>query len=197
VKRIGLAGGIGSGKSAASAFLVSLGFDVIDADDVAHDIVKNGQPALRALVDAFGSAVLDRDGNLDRAFVGQLVFSDQASLRRLNSITHPAIGLEVLSRLEKSKAAAVFVALPLFRTEHRASFGLERAWAIEVSPETAIGRLVDFRGFTEQEARARLGSQISNADRRLIVDRVIPNEGSLDELHAALRKACQEDGLLD
>ena len=91
VKRIVIAGGIGAGKSAVAQRLRDLGFDVVDADDVAHDVTAPGSPTLATLVDAFGSAVLDDDGALDRAFVADVVFHDPTALRRLNSITHGAI----------------------------------------------------------------------------------------------------------
>src|ERR1700689_4758200 len=95
VKRIVIAGGIGAGKSVVGDRLRSLGFTVVDADDVAHDVTKPGSPTLSALVDAFGSAVLDEKGSLDRAFVAEVVFHDPSALRRLNAITHGPIGVEI------------------------------------------------------------------------------------------------------
>ena len=99
VKRIVIAGGIGAGKSAVAQRLRDLGFSVVDADDVAHDVTAPGSPTLATLVDAFGSAVLDDDGALDRAFVADVVFHDPTALRRLNSITHGAIGVEIIRPL--------------------------------------------------------------------------------------------------
>jgi len=195
VKRIVIAGGIGAGKSAVAQRLRDLGFDVVDADDVAHDVTAPGSPTLATLVDAFGSAVLDDDGALDRAFVADVVFHDPTALRRLNSITHGAIGVEIIRRLEEADGDAVFAAIPLYRPEHRAAFSLDAVWSVQVSPETAIRRLVNGRGFAEADARARLASQMSNDERAAIVDRVLWNEGTLDDLYAELDAALAEAGL--
>jgi dephospho-CoA kinase len=195
VKRIVIAGGIGAGKSAVAERLHSLGFTVVDADDVAHDVTAPGSPTLSTLVDAFGSAVLDSVGALDRAFVAEVVFHDATALRRLNSITHPAIGVEIIRRLDEADGDAVFAAIPLFRSEHRRAFSLDAVWSVQVSPETAIRRLVNGRGFSEADARARLTSQMSNDERAAIVDRVLWNEGSLNDLHGEVDAALAEAGL--
>jgi dephospho-CoA kinase len=195
MKRIVIAGGIGAGKSAVSGRLRALGYSVIDADDVAHDVTAKGSPALAALVDAFGSAVLANDGTLDRAFVAEIVFNDRTALRRLNRITHGQIGVEIVRQLDEATGDAVFVAVPLFRPEHRAAFALDEVWSVQVDPETAVRRLVEGRGFTEADARARLATQMSNDERERIVDRVFWNEGSLDDLFAQLDAALELVGL--
>jgi dephospho-CoA kinase len=168
---------------------------VVDADDVAHDVTKPGSPTLSALVDAFGSAVLDEKGALDRAFVAEVVFHDPSALRRLNAITHPAIGVEIAHRLDTADGDAVFAAIPLFRIEHRAAFALDAVWSVQVAPETAIRRLIDGRGFSEADARARLANQMSNDERAALADRVVWNEGTLDDLYAELDIALGEAGL--
>jgi dephospho-CoA kinase len=195
MKRIVIAGGIGAGKSAVCDRLRSLGYTVVDADDVAHDVTAKGTPALAALVDAFGSAVLADDGTLDRAFMAEIVFTDRSALRRLNRITHGPIGVEIVRQLDGASGDAVFVAVPLFRPEHRAAFALDEVWSIQVDPETAVRRLVELRGFSEDDARARLANQISNDERERIVDRVLWNEGSLDDLFAQLDAALELVGL--
>lgn len=195
MKRIVIAGGIGAGKTAVAERLRALGFTVIDADDVAHEVTARGTPALGALVDAFGSAVLSPDGTLDRAFVAEIVFHDASALRRLNRITHGPIGLEIIRQLEEASGAAVFVAVPLFRPEHRTVFAVDEVWSVQVEPETAVHRLVERRGFSERDARARLANQMSNEEREALVDRVIPNEGTLEELHERLDVALDLVGL--
>lgn len=189
MKRIVLAGGIGAGKSAIADRLKFLGFRVVDADQVAHGVTATGSPAFAALVDAFGRAVLTTDGSLDRAFVAEIVFSDASALRRLNHITHGRIGVEIVRQLDDATGPVVFVAVPLFRPEHRAAFAIDDVWSVQVDPETAVRRLVESRGFTERDARARLASQMSNDERGAIVDRVFWNEGTLDELYAQLDDA--------
>jgi dephospho-CoA kinase len=196
MKRIVIAGGIGAGKSAVGDRLRHLGFTVVDADDVAHDVTKPGSPTLSALVDAFGSAVLNDDGTLDRAFVAEVVFHDPSALRRLNAITHPPIGVEIVQRLNASDGEAVFAAIPLFRPEHRAAFALDAVWSVQVSTETAVRRLIDGRGFSEADARARLATQMSNDERAALADRVLWNEGTIDDLYAELDAALSDAGLV-
>jgi dephospho-CoA kinase len=195
MKRIVIAGGIGAGKSAVGERLASLGYTVIDADDVAHEVTAKGMPALGALVDAFGSAVLADDGTLDRAFMAEIAFNDRTALRRLNRITHGAIGVEIRRQLDEARGDAVFVAVPLYRPELRAGLAIDEVWAVQVDPETAVRRLVDGRGFSEADARARLASQMSNEERSRIVDRVLWNEGTREELFAQLDDALDLVGL--
>jgi dephospho-CoA kinase len=195
VKRIVIAGGIGAGKSATSEHLVSLGWPVIDADKIAHDVTEPGLPAYLALRDAFGSAVLSGDGTLDRSFLADVVFHDRSALRRLNLITHGHIGVEILRQLDATTGPAAFIAIPLFRPEHRELLRLDEVWAVLVQPETALTRLIEHRGFTLADATARLESQMTNAQRTAIVDRVIWNEGTLDELYQQLATALHESGL--
>lgn len=168
---------------------------MIDADEIAHDVVRPGLPAYRALRDAFGDAILGPDGALDRPFLAGIVFHDASALRRLNAITHGPIGEEIIRRLNESTGSAAFIALPLFRPEHREGLGLSEVWAVLVQPETAVARLVEFRGFSAEDATARLANQMTNAERTRIVDRVIWNEGSLDELFAQIDQALEDEGL--
>ena len=196
MKRIAIAGGIGAGKSLACDFLVKKGFSVIDSDDVAHQIVEPGKPAWQAIRDAFGDSVLKPDQSINREFLAKIVFSNDSARNRLNSITHPAIGIEVLNQIEACTTPAVFIALPLFRAEHRQIFSLDSAWAVLVSPEIAKKRLVEHRGFSENDAQARIDTQVSNEVRSSIVDKVIWNEGTPAELEQGLNEALASEGLL-
>jgi dephospho-CoA kinase len=195
MKRIVIAGGIGAGKSALAQRLSDLGFTVVDADDVAHDVTSPGSPTLSALVDAFGGAVLDEEGSLDRAFVAEVVFHDASALRRLNAITHGPIGVEIVRRLDAAEGDAVFAAIPLFRNEHRGAFALDAVWAVQVAPETAIRRLIEGRGFSEADARARLANQVSNDERAALADLVLSNDGTIEDLYAQLDAALAGAGL--
>jgi len=196
VKRIVIAGGIGAGKSATTAYLATLGFPVIDADDVAHDVTRPGEPAWQALRDAFGDAVLAPDQTLDRAFVAEIVFHDATALRRLNTITHGHIGHEIARRIEGTTGPAVFIALPLFRNEHREALRIDEVWAILAEPATALSRLIEQRSFSEHDALARLASQMSNDERASIVDVVLRNDGSLEDLHRAIDHQLERSGLV-
>jgi dephospho-CoA kinase len=197
MKRIVIAGGIGAGKSEATKYLRELGFSVIDADEVAREVVRPGEPAWRALRDAFGDAVLRTDSTLDREFLAQVVFNDPTALRRLNNITHAQIGVEIARALDEATGAAAFIALPLFRPEHREIFGLDEVWSVQVSSETALSRLVKYREMSEEDARARLASQMTNEQREQIVDRVIWNDTTIDALHEKLDAQLQRIGLRD
>jgi len=182
VERIGVAGGIGAGKSAVTDYLAELGWPVVDADQVAREVVEPGRPAWQALRDAFGDAVLDPEGRLDRAFVAELVFHDRSALRRLNHVTHGHIGAEIHRQLATLEHPTVFVALPLFRPEHREIFEFAEVWSVQADPEIAVARLMQYRGFRDDEARARIANQMSNEERAAIVDQIIWNEGTLAEL---------------
>jgi dephospho-CoA kinase len=189
VKRVAIAGGIGAGKSAVTEHLTSLGWPVVDADVVARKVVEPGEPAWRALRDAFGTAVLTSTEELDRAFLAEIVFHDATALRRLNAITHGYIGREMARELDALTGPVAFVAIPLYRAEHRSQLALDEVWAIEVEPETAVARLTALRGFSEEDARARLAAQITNEERSAAADRVIWNEGTLLELYAQIDEA--------
>lgn len=195
MKKIVIAGGIGAGKSAATEYLASRGFAIVDADDVARAVTQPGEPTWRAIRDAFGDAVLQDDQTLDRAFIAEIVFHDSSALKRLNLITHGAIGQEILRRMQKATSIAVFVALPLYREEHRTALGLDEVWGILVSPEVAIARLVAHREFSEDDARARLAAQITNEERASLVDQVLWNDGTIEELHAQLDTQLVRSGL--
>lgn len=193
--RLGIAGGIGSGKSALCEVLQRAGVVVLDADHIAREVVEPGEPAWRALVDAFGQSVLTGDGAIDRQFLADVAFPHPPTLRRLNAITHGIIGLTIIERLSNLKDRNAAVALPLFRPEHRTLFQLTEVWGIEVNPEEAVRRLTTYRGFSVTDARARIESQISNDQRSRIVDVVIDNNGTLDEFETKIMTLIRDRGL--
>ena len=124
-----------------------------------------------------------------------MVFNDKTALRRLNSITHGYIGMEMLRQIENATGDAVFVALPLFRPEHRATLSLDEVWAIQVTPDVAVERLMKYRSFSEKDAKARIANQMTNEEREKIVDRVIWNDGTVDELYGRLAAELVRCGL--
>jgi dephospho-CoA kinase len=194
VKRVAIAGGIGAGKTAVAERLTFLGYPVVDADVIARKVVQKGEPAWRALRDAFGTAVLDTEGNIDRAFLADVVFHDETALRRLNNVTHGYIGSEMARELDDIDAPTVFVAIPLYRGEHQGNLQLDEAWAVLADPQTALERLVTLRGMSVSDASARLAAQMSNEERVAIVDRVIWNDGTLEDLYSRLDTALAELG---
>jgi dephospho-CoA kinase len=179
---IGLTGGIGSGKSTVSAMLAERGAVVIDADAIVHELQAPGQPVLAAMVERFGPEILDGDGALRRKAVAELVFGDPEALADLGAIVHPAVHAEIERRLAEQVGTdhVVILDVPLLVESGRSD--LAGMIVVDVDPELAIGRLVDQRGFTEADARARVARQASREERRARADVIIDNAGSLEEL---------------
>lgn len=195
MKRIAITGGIGSGKTAATSYLSSLGYSVVDADEALTTVTQPGSETLDVLIDAFGSRVVQSDGTYNRAFVSKLIFSDSSARNRLNAITHKAIGLQMAKELNEITGSVVFVGIPLFRAAHRESLALDEAWAIIAPPEVAIERLVSRRGMTFDDAQARIGAQITNEERRELCDVAVENVGTLSELYEKIDELLSVRGL--
>ena len=184
--RVGLTGGIGSGKTAVGDRLSQLGAVVIDADLLAREVVAAGTPGLAEVVVGFGPDVLTDDGELDRAAVGARVFDDEAARRRLEGIIHP----RVRSRAAEIEAAApvdavVVHVIPLL-VETGQGEAFDRVVVVDVPPEVQIERLVQSRGMTPADVRARLAAQASREERLAAADHVMVNDGTLSDLHAAV-----------
>ena len=179
---IGLTGGIGSGKSTVSSKLAELGAVVIDADAIVRDVQAPGQPVLAAMVDRFGPAILDEQGELRRQAVADIVFSDTQALADLGAIVHPAVHQEIERRLaaEADGDRVVILDVPLLVESGRSD--MAALIVVDVDPELAIARLVEHRGFSEADARARVARQASRAERVAKADIVIDNSGSIDAL---------------
>ncbi len=184
---VGLSGGIGSGKSTVADLLVEFGAVLIDADQVARDIVEPGRPVLAALVERFGTSILDADGHLDRLALAQVTFGDPDALAALNALTHPAIGLEMIElRASQEHQDVILVfAVPLLREEHRAMLHFDTVVVVDCPTELALERLVGHRGMDRADAQRRIAAQMSREDRKALAERVIDNSGDLAALHAA------------
>jgi dephospho-CoA kinase len=183
MKLIGLTGAIGSGKSSVSALFARKGAIIIDGDGIAKQLQQKGSPTLQKLVDGFGDILLD-SGELDRAKVANLVFSDAGMLKRLNAIMHPAIGLEILRQIELNIATDNVVVLDMPLLVENPRDGMSGLVVVDVDPEVAISRLVQFRNMNEEDARRRMASQASREERLKAADRVIDNSGSPDALNS-------------
>jgi dephospho-CoA kinase len=181
VLRIGLTGGIGSGKSTVSRLLVERGAVLVDADRLAREVVEPGTPGLAAVVEAFGDRVLAADGSLDRPALAAIVFADPEARRRLDGIVHPLVRQRAAELVAAAPADAVVVQdVPLLvETGQTASYDL--VLVVEADPETRLARLVQ-RGLTEADARARIAAQASDEQRRAVADVVLDNSGSLESL---------------
>ncbi len=183
--RVGLTGGIGSGKSEVSRRLASYGAVLIDADAVAREVVEPGTPGLAAVVAEFGPGVLAADGSLDREAVARLVFADAGMRAKLNAIVHPLVG-ERMAELERAAPAGAIVVfdVPLI-AENGLAGRFDLVVVVDAPEHTQLDRLVRLRGMTKEQAVARLAAQASRDQRLAIVsdgDIVIDNSGSLAEL---------------
>jgi dephospho-CoA kinase len=182
--KVGLTGGIGSGKSEVSRRLADHGAVVIDADKIAREVVEPGTSGLALIVDAFGRGVLRDDGSLDREKLGRIVFADAGELGRLNAIVHPRVGERVALLQREAPAGAVVVYdVPLLAENNLAPM-YDVVIVVDASDEVRLARLTGPRGMTEEDARARIDAQATREDRLKIADIVIPNDGDLGELDA-------------
>jgi dephospho-CoA kinase len=182
--RVGLTGGIASGKSSVAAILVELGAVLIDGDALAREVVARGTPGLAQVIEEFGSDLLTPDGDLDRAALGRIVFSDEGARRRLEAITHPLI-FERYAELEASAPPEALVVhdIPLLAESGRADT-FDEVIVVDAPPELQVERMVRDRGWTREEAESRIAAQATREDRLAIATYVIENTGILDELRA-------------
>ena len=178
---VGLTGGIGSGKSTVSKMLADRGAIIIDGDAIARELQRSGTAVFAAMVDRFGD-VVGADGELDRAKIASLVFSDAQALADLNKIVHPAIGVEMLRRISELRDTDTVASLdfPLLAESPRK--GLSGVIVVDVDPEIAIERVVRDRGMKASDVQARIDKQASRKDRLSIADRVLDNSGTKEDL---------------
>ena len=179
---LGLTGGIGSGKSTVSAELARRGAIVIDADLVVRELQSPGGAVLAAMVELFGEGILAEDGTLNRQAVADIVFNDAEQLKALNAIVHPKVGEEIDGRIEAQRASdnVVVLDVPLF-VESKA-YETEGIIVVDTDPELAVQRLVEFRGFNADDARARMKLQATREERRAVAAFIVPNDGTQEEL---------------
>ena len=185
---VGLTGGIGSGKSTVSSLLAGRGAVIVDADAIVRELQAPGGEAYVGIVERFGPEVVAADGTLDRPALAALVFSDDAARADLNRLTHPLVGREMATRMaaQASTDNIVVLDIPLLAERGRSSYPVAGVIVVDCPVDVAVGRLVEHRGFTEADARARVAAQISREERRAIADVVLDNGGTLEELEAQL-----------
>lgn len=184
MRRIGLTGGIGSGKSTVAGMLEARGAVIIDADAIARGLVEPGQPALVALVDEFGESILQPDGSLSRASLASLAFRDPGTTDRLNAIMHPLIADESRRLMDSAPSDAVVVYdMPLLVETGQQSL-VDMVVVVDVPEEMQVERAVGMRGLDAEDVRRRMAVQATRDQRRAVADVVIENSGSLDETEA-------------
>lgn len=188
--KIGLTGGIASGKSTVLRWLQKQKVPYIDADVVAREVVKPGTPGLQELADAFGPHTVLADGTLDRAYVGSVVFSDPKALERINAILQPHIRGRIQALTEQWEAQgerAIVYDIPLlFETDWHTK--MDEIWLVYVNPATQLERLMKRNGYSEQEALDRIHSQMSLDEKRALSTVVIDNSGTMKQLEKQLRR---------
>jgi dephospho-CoA kinase len=184
--RVGLTGGIGSGKSSAATRLAERGAIVIDADRIAREVVEPGTPALAAIADRFGAALLGRDGALDRPALGRIVFGDPQALRDLEAITHPAIWARTAELFAAAPEDAIVVHdMPLL-VEVGMTGEYHLVIAVLTDTETRVRRLTEHRGIPDSDARQRIAAQVDDDARRAAADVLLDNNGSPEVLVQAV-----------
>ena len=191
--RVGLTGGIASGKSTVSAMFAELGAVIIDGDVLAREVVAKGTPGLSAVIDLFGDELLTPEGELDRPAMGAIVFNDEAKRKQLEGIIHPLV-FERYAALEAATGPddVVIHDIPLLAESGRAA-EFDAVVVVDVPEEVQMQRMLEDRGWTESDARSRIASQATREDRMAIATHVIENVGTLEQLrdrvaevHAAL-----------
>ena len=188
---VGLTGGIGSGKSVVSSQLATHGAVIVDADVIVRDLQRPGQPVLLAIVERFGAEVLAESGHLDRAALAGKVFADAEALAALNRIVHPAVGVEMMRRIDAQRKSQRVVVLDVPLLAESPRVGLGGVLVVDLDPQIALQRLVEQRGLSAQDAQARIAKQATRQQRRAIADWIIDNSGSRLELARQVGAAWQ------
>jgi dephospho-CoA kinase len=185
--RVGLTGGVGSGKSTVAALLAELGATVIDADAIAREVVERGTAGFDSVVAEFGDGVLTTDGDLDRARLAELVFNDDTARDRLNAIVHPLVGARFAELNAATPSGAIVVYDVPLLVEGNLAKGFDVVLVVETTEDVRLERLAK-RGMHGQDARARMAAQASDEQRRAVAHEVIVNSGSRSELQAQVEQ---------
>lgn len=192
---IGLTGGIASGKSTVSGIIKSMGYPVIDADEIAIHLAEPGHAIWMAYRDRYGQQVLNDDGTLNRQAVANIVFSDKKELAWANSMSHPVIRQkleEELRTLEKKGTNMVFLDIPLLI---EAGFDImsDAVWLVYISSELQLRRLIERNGYSIAEAKRRISAQMSLEEKRQYADVIIDNSGTLEDLRSCIVKELENE----
>jgi dephospho-CoA kinase len=184
--RIGLTGGIASGKSTVSEMFSALGVPVIDTDVIAREVVEKGMPALEEVRQRFGRDVLDAEESLDRTALRRIIFADESARKDLEAILHPRIGEETVRRANAAGGVYQLIVVPLLVGSALKEF-VDRVLVVDCDEETQIDRLLARDAETRQQAKRILSAQASREERLAIADDVINNRGNLEHTLASVR----------
>jgi dephospho-CoA kinase len=192
--KIGLTGGVGVGKSTVAALLEKRGARIIDADQLAREVVQPGTGGLEAVVARFGGRVVSPDGRLDRAALAEIVFADPAARADLNAIVHPLVRQRARKLMADAPPGTVVVYDVPLLVESKLADDFDAVVVVEAPHELRIARLIE-RGLSEAQARARMASQATDAQRRAIANHVLINDGSTEALAAKVDELWEKLGL--
>lgn len=182
---VGLTGGIGSGKSAATEYLANQGITIVDADLASRLVVEPGQPALKAIAERFGPTMVTETGQLDRRALREVVFADEQARKDLEAITHPAIGEEILRQIQASQSPYTVLVSPLLLETTQKAL-VNRVLVIDATAEQQLARTTERDQVPSSQVEAIMKAQMARTDRLALADDVIENHGSLDALHGQL-----------
>lgn len=194
---IGLTGSIASGKSTIAHRIATYGIKIIDADQIAREVVEIGEPAYDKIVDTFGHSILHADQSIDRVKLGDIIFNDKEQRKALNAIVHPAIRKEMLHQRDLSVNAgekAVILDIPLL-FESKLTHFVEKILVVSVEPAIQIERLMERNTLTREEAESRIASQIPVQEKEALADAVISNNGSKEDSYEQLDAILKEWGI--
>ncbi len=189
--KVGLTGGIGSGKSEVAKRLAAFGAVVVDADVIARQVVEPGTPGLAEVVAEFGEGVLRSDGSLDRDALGRIVFADADCRRRLNAIVHPLVGEQTRRAYDAVPPDSVVVHDVPLLVENGLAPAYDVVVVVDAPEAVRLERLTHRRGMAESDARQRIASQAGDEERRSVADVVIDNAGSLKDLDPQVARLWQ------
>lgn len=191
---IGVTGGIGAGKSSVSAILKQLGAQVLDADAISKQVSEPNQSAWKQIVDTFGTGILNPDSSLNRRALARIVFSSEEQKKKLEAIIHEKVIQEMTRQIdllkEKNFQGMVVLDVPI-PVEDGFLNVVDEVWVVTAKEGDRIGRIVSRSGLSEEEARARMRSQLSQEEYMKLGHRIIPNEGSLDDLRKTVEQLYQ------
>lgn len=182
MRKIGITGGIATGKSTVTNYLRQKGYTVVDADEAARAVVAPMSLGIDKVIDAFGQQIVKGDGQLDRELLGKLIFKDEAKRDQLNQLLHPLIMDWMDQQITQAEAEIVFVDVPLLY-EVGYDQKVDQVWLVYVNRMIQLQRLMERNHLTEEEANQRIDSQWSLEDKKEKADVIIDNEGNLDALY--------------
>ena len=192
--KLGLTGGIATGKTTISNYLKSIDIPVLDADEYARKVVEPGTPGLAEITNTFGEQVLRADGSLNRKLLGQIVFNDSSARQTLNDITHPRIQqmmADELHRLAEQQIPLVILDIPLL-LENKNVAGADAVMVVTIPESLQLTRLMQRNNLTEKEAHARISAQMPLVEKEKLADFVIDNSGTISNTQKQVEKVIQK-----